>query len=143
MTTTNRRNFIVGSAMLGAAMTVSAQETLASEQSTAQNKDRLPHLLHHVFFWLKNPDSAEDRAALITGIKSLAAIETVQAIHVGVAASTEQRDVVEAGYDVSELLCFDDVEGQNVYQVHPLHQAFVEKYSHLWRKVVVYDTVSV
>ena len=38
---------------------------------------------------------------------------------------------------------FDDVEGQNAYQVHPIHQKFVEDCSHLWRKVTVFDSIEV
>lgn len=102
-----------------------------------------PKLAHHVFFWLKNPDSKADLAQLIAGIKSLAAIETVRGLHVGVPASTEKREVVDNSYSASELLFFDDVAGQDAYQVHPLHKKFVDEHSHLWRKVVVYDSVSV
>lgn len=137
---TTRRTFLAGSALMGAAMSVSAHNHGDKHHG---KKDELPRLLHHVFFWLKNPDSEADRAALIAGIKELGAIETVRAIHVGIPASTEKRDVVDNSYHVSELLCFDDVEGQNVYQVHALHEAFVEKCSHLWSKVVVYDTLAV
>jgi hypothetical protein len=100
-------------------------------------------LTHHVFFWLKNPDSKDDRNKLIEGLQSLRKIETVKKLHIGVPASTEKRDVVDNSYQVSELMFFDDVEGQNVYQVHPLHQKFVEEYSHLWSKVVVYDSLEV
>lgn len=140
MNSTTRRTFLVGSAMLGAAAAVSA----APKASTPPlAKESLPRLLHHVFFWLKNPDSSEDRAALIAGVKSLGAIETVRAVHVGIPASTEKREVVDNSYHVSELLCFDDVEGQNVYQSHPLHQKFIDEHSHLWSKVVVYDALAV
>lgn len=103
----------------------------------------MPTLLHHVFFWLKNPDSAADREKLIAGVKSLAAIETVRSIHVGVPASTEKREVIDNSYHVSELLGFDDVAGQDAYQVHPLHKKFVEEHQHLWNKVVVYDALEV
>jgi len=141
MSNTSRRTFLTATAALGAAITLPVHA--ADKPVTTAAKDSLPHLLHHVFFWLKNPDSESDRAELIAGIKSLAAIEAVRAIHVGIPASTEKRDVVEMSYHVSELLCFDDVEGQNVYQVHPLHAAFVEKHQHLWSKVVVYDVLAV
>lgn len=139
MKQSTRRQFIAGSALVGLSSAASAE---SSKPGTERGKDSLPKLLHHVFFWLKNPESAEDRDALIKGIKSLAAIETVKAIHVGIPASTEKRDVVESSYHVSELLCFDDVEGQNVYQVHALHKKFVEDCSHLWSKVVVYDVIA-
>ena len=106
------------------------------------NPPPIPQLIHHVFFWLKNPDSKEDLARLLAGIRSLAQIETVRGIHVGVPASTEKREVVENSYSASELLTFDDVAGQNAYQVHPLHQQFVADCSHLWSKVVVFDSIS-
>jgi hypothetical protein len=146
MHSTTRRSFIAGTALAGTAFLGAVAVAASAEQKTttpAAVKETLPKLLHHVFFWLKNPDSTEDRAALIAGIKSLGAIETVRAVHVGIPASTEKRDVVDNSYHVSELLCFDDVEGQNVYQVHPLHQKFIDEHSHLWSKVVVYDALAV
>jgi len=33
----------------------------------------------------------------------------------------------------------DSATDQDSYQGHATHKAFVEKYSHLWAKVVVYD----
>jgi hypothetical protein len=48
-----------------------------------------PPIVHHVFFWLKNRQSKEDLAALLAGLRTLAAIETVKAIHIGVPADTE------------------------------------------------------
>jgi hypothetical protein len=51
--------------------------------------------------------------------------------------------VVDATYSASEILFFDDVAGQNVYQGHPIHKEFVDKCSHLWERVVVYDTIAV
>ena len=100
-------------------------------------------LVHHVFFWLKNSDSADDRAKLIEGLRSLKKIETVRQIHIGVPASTEKRPVVDNSYSVSELIFFDDVAGQNTYQDHPIHKKFVETCSPLWQKVVVYDAMEV
>lgn len=106
------------------------------------NTPPIPKLVHHVFFWLKNPTAKADLAQLLAGIRGLAQIETVRSIHVGVPASTEKRDVVENSYSASELLTFDDVAGQNIYQAHPLHQKFIAECSHLWSKVVVFDSIS-
>jgi hypothetical protein len=106
-------------------------------------KDSYPKMVHHVFFWLKCPHSKEDLQELLAGIKTLEAIPTVRGVHLGVPASTEKRAVVDNSYSASELLFFDDVAGQDAYQVHPIHQKFVETCSHLWEKVVVYDAVSV
>lgn len=100
-------------------------------------------VIHHVFFWLKNPSSAEDLNTLLEGIKTLRNIEVVKQFHVGVPAATEERSVIESGYSASELLFFESVEDQKTYQDHPIHQKFVQDCSHLWQKVVVYDTVDV
>ncbi|HYG19629.1 MAG TPA: Dabb family protein, partial [Ohtaekwangia sp.] len=75
--------------------------------------------------------------------KTLKKIETVRALHIGVPASTELRPVVDASYSASELIFFDDVKGQDVYQVHPVHTKFVEDCSHLWEKVIVYDSIEI
>ena len=85
------------------------------------------------------PASVADRQQLIEGLKTLAGIKEVKKLMVGTPSPTEQRGVVDNSYDVSELMFFDSIEGQNAYQVHPIHKAFVEQYSHLWDKVVVYD----
>lgn len=102
---------------------------------------KFPALAHHVFFWLKNPDSVEDRNKLIEGIKTLEKIETIRGLHIGLPADTEKRDVVDGSYSVCELMFFDNPEGEKTYQVHPVHQKFVQDYSHLWSKVVVYDSL--
>jgi hypothetical protein len=102
-----------------------------------------PTIAHHVFFWLKRSGSAEDRKALIAGLRTLAKIDVVRSLQIGVPASTESRDVVDASFDVSELMMFDSVGDQKVYQDHPIHQAFVADHAHLWRKVVVYDAAAV
>lgn len=128
--------------MTTAAVTAGTVVAPAFSFPTMDTKDK-KQLTHHVFFWLKNPDSLDDRNKLIEGLKTLRKIETVRKLHIGVPASTEKRDVVDNSYQVSELMFFDDVEGQNVYQVHPLHEKFVEEYSHLWSKVVVYDSLEV
>lgn len=100
-------------------------------------------LVHHVFFWLKNPESLEDKQQLIEGIKTLKTIEQVADFHIGVPASTEQRDVVETTYSVTEMLIFANEEDEAIYQNHQIHQEFVDKYQHLWSKVLVYDSKSV
>lgn len=100
-------------------------------------------LSHHVFFWLKNPNSKEDLEKLIAGLRKLEKIETIRSLQIGVPANTEKRPVVDNSYSVSELMFFDDVAGQNVYQNHPLHKKFVEECSMLWEKVIVYDSVDV
>jgi len=100
-------------------------------------------VVHHVLFWLKNPQSPEDLAALLSGLNTLRQIPSIRELHIGVPAATEKRDVVDSSYSVSELMLFDDVAGQNDYQNHPLHKQFVENCAHLWERVIVYDSIDV
>jgi len=135
MESQTRRAFLAGAVALGAATTASATTR------TAQTNKK--QLAHHVFFWLKNPNSKEDLNRLLEGLRTLEKIESVRKIHIGIPASTEKRDVVDSSYSASELIFFDDVAGQDAYQVHPVHKKFVDQCSHLWQKVVVYDSMDV
>jgi hypothetical protein len=128
-----RRSFVATAVAVGASTAANALPDM-----TEKNKKQLTH---HVFFWLKNPNSKEDLEKLLAGLKTLSKIETVKKLYIGVPASTEKREVVDNSYSASELMFFDDVEGQNVYQVHPIHKKFVEECSHLWEKVIVYDSI--
>ena len=96
-------------------------------------------ITHAVFFWLKNPDSVEDRDRLIEGVRGLAAIEVVRTLKVGFPADTGARDVVDSSYGVSEIITFDCAADEAIYQVHPIHQRFIAEYGHLWNRVTVYD----
>ncbi len=96
--------------------------------------------VHHVFFWLKNPESTEDRNQLLEGLKTLKTVEVIRQIHIGVPAGTN-RSVIEKGYNFSLLMLFDNLEEQEVYQDHPTHHKFIHACSSLWEKVIVYDSV--
>jgi len=96
--------------------------------------------IHHVFFWLKNPDSKEDLNALIEGLKKLSHAKTIRQFHIGKPAGTN-RAVLETSYAVSWCLFFDNAEDHESYQVDPIHLNFVKECSHLWSKVVVYDSI--
>ena len=101
--------------------------------------ERMTKLTHLALFWLKRPDSLEDRQALVEGVETLRAIRHVRTLHIGFPAGTESRDVVDNSWSVSELMTFDSLEDQAAYQTHPVHQAFIANCGHLWDRVVVYD----
>ncbi|QRR03211.1 Dabb family protein [Dyadobacter sandarakinus] len=94
--------------------------------------------VHNVFFWLKEKDNQEAKSALLAGIKSLEAIESIDKAYIGEPAGT-RRPVIDASYDFAEVLVFADEAAHDEYQVHPLHTKFVEECAHLWEKVVIYD----
>jgi hypothetical protein len=96
-------------------------------------------IIHHVFFWLKNPSSVDDRQKLIEGLETLEQISAVRKLYIGLPASTEDRSVVDSSYSVSELMHFTDLEGQQSYQDDPIHKKFIENCSQLWERVLVYD----
>jgi len=96
--------------------------------------------IHHVFFWVKDSNSKDDLAALVNGLKKLSAAKTIRQYHIGVPATTN-RSVIDNSYSVSWCLIFDNKDDEESYQVDPIHLNFVKECSHLWNKVVVYDSV--
>jgi hypothetical protein len=129
---TSRRAFLTSLAATAAIPTFAAME--ANPKTT---------VAHHVFFWLKNPGSTEDRDKLIAGLRTLKEIKLIRLLHIGIPADTEKRAVVDNSFSVSELMIFDNVAAQKSYQDDPIHQKFVETCSPLWEKVIVYDALSV
>lgn len=94
--------------------------------------------LHSVYFWLSNPESADDRAALQAGVESLRGISAIQTAYVGVPAQT-RRPVIDHSYDLSLVLVFADKAAHDAYQDHPVHLEFVAECKHLWSQVKIYD----
>jgi len=126
----SRRSFLATTSILAAAATSGLAGT------------RSPELIHHVFFWLKNPD-AENLKKLIEGIQTLEKIETIREFRIGTPAKTPKRDVIDDTYSISLMIRFKDVAGHDVYQEHPVHKKFVENCSSLWRTVRVYDAMDI
>jgi Stress responsive A/B Barrel Domain len=97
--------------------------------------------VHHVYFWLKNADSAEDLGKLVAGLKKLSAVKTIRQFQIGKPAATS-REVIDGSYAVSWLVLFDNKADQDSYQTDPIHLKFVEECSSVWQKVIVYDSVA-
>lgn len=99
--------------------------------------------VHHVFFWLKHPNDTIDRtsfeASLYNFINRSVYIKTK---HFGIAAQTE-RAVIDNSYTYSLLLTFASKKEHDQYQEEPNHNQFIKESSHLWRKVQVYDSVTI
>lgn len=96
--------------------------------------------IHHVYFWL-HENNESNRSQLIEGLQKLSSVTTIQQFHIGVPAATD-RGVIDNSYSVSWMLLFNSPEDQESYQVDPIHLNFVETCSHLWSKVVVFDSVN-
>lgn len=98
--------------------------------------------VHHVYFWLKEDLSSEDIHTFEKTVSSLLQIEHVKMGDVGKPASTD-RPVIDRSYTYSLLLVFENEAAHDAYQPHPVHKAFVDKCSHLWNRVLIYDSESV
>lgn len=133
----NRRSFIKKAA---ASVALAGMVPMAQTASAGEVKIT-GALIHHVFFWLKEPKNEAHKKQLVKALTDLLKVETIRVSHIGFPAGTESRDVVDHSYSVSYMVIFDNQAGQDAYQVHPLHLKFVEENSHLWTKVVVYDSV--
>lgn len=127
----SRRNFVKNVSLVTAA---------SATFGTAEAKTAKELFVHHVYFFLKNPNNETDKAKLLEGLEKLSKVPTIRMVHIGSPASTN-RSVIERGYSVSWLCFFDNLEEQEIYQKHPIHLKFVEDYSHLWEKVIVYDSI--
>lgn len=115
--------------------------TLASISPLAAEPERVKELfIHHVYFYLKDPNNAQDEAKLLEGLKKLAKVPNIEYVHIGKPAPTS-RSVIVKDYTFSWMCFFKNIIEEEIYQTHPIHLAFIDEYSHLWEKVVVYDSV--
>ena len=95
-------------------------------------------LTHHVLFWLNTDTSEEQKKAFREGLESLAKVESIKSIYIGTPAPIE-RAVVDITYTFSLMVIFENLEGHDIYQVHPVHKAFLDEFRILFEKVVIYD----
>ncbi|CAG4999280.1 hypothetical protein DYBT9275_02193 [Dyadobacter sp. CECT 9275] len=131
MKPTSRRKFLEKA---GLATLVSVSPLEAEPEKTKEL------FVHHVYFYLKNPNDAKDEAALMEGLHKLAKVPTIQYVHIGKPAATS-RSVIVKDYSISWLCFFKNIIEEEIYQTHPIHLDFIKEYSHLWEKVVVYDSI--
>jgi hypothetical protein len=95
-------------------------------------------IAHHVLFWLKTDITADQKLAFRKSLQTLENIESVKTFHIGTPAPIE-RAVVDVTYTFSLILFFEDLAGHDVYQVHPLHKAFLDEFRVYFDKIVIYD----
>ncbi|WP_299677397.1 Dabb family protein [uncultured Dokdonia sp.] len=95
---------------------------------------------HTVYFWLNNPTNTEERKAFEASLTNfINQSPYITTKHIGVPAATD-RDVIDNSYTYSLLLTFKDKAAQDQYQDEPAHKQFIAESSHLWSKVLVYDS---
>lgn len=128
-----RRKFIKTTILAGLVASSFTKNSIMVEKKT---------FIHHVYFWLQNPESKEDLDQLIAGLKKLSKAKSIGSSHIGLPAPTN-REVIDRSYSVSWCLFFKSAEEQDSYQTDPIHLNFVKECSMLWKKVVVYDSIDI
>ncbi len=98
-------------------------------------------LVHSVYFWLKEGLSEEERAGFRAGLESLGGIPEVQALYVGAPADTPPRPVIESTYTYGLVVILAGMAEHDIYQEHPLHRQFLERFKDDWERIQVYDVV--
>lgn len=98
------------------------------------------NFIHLVFFWLNKPENSEDRNAFETSMKKfLATSKYAKNKHFGIPAKTS-RPVVDNSYTYCLKVTFEDLDDHNNYQIEAAHKQFIAEASHLWNKVLIYDS---
>ena len=95
--------------------------------------------VHVVLFWCKPGTADTAKQAMIDyAHKQMPAIPSVRHVWAGHPVASA-REVVDSSYDLGLCVIFDDQAEHDVYQVHDLHQKFVQQFSSHWTKVKVFD----
>lgn len=111
--------------------------------STKAEMATLGDFAHTVYFWLHHPENPEDRKAFEASLTNfIDQSPYITTKHIGVPANTN-RDVIDNSYTYSLLLTFKDKAIQDLYQEEPAHKQFIAESSHLWSKVLVYDSENI
>ncbi len=113
-----------------------------SNQST-KSMQKQGDFAHIVYFWLTTPNSQEDRKAFETSlINFINHSKYIKTKHVGVPANTN-RPVIDRSYSYCLSLTFANKADQDLYQEEDVHLQFIKESSHLWEKVIVYDSENI
>lgn len=96
-------------------------------------------LIHSVYFWFKPDADPAVVARFEEGLRKLTAIPDIQTAHFGRPELTPKRPVIDDSYAWGLVETFADLAAHDRYQVHALHQQFLQDFSATWQKVQVYD----
>lgn len=118
--------------------------TIASNGQTEETMREFDaNFAHTVYFWLANPDNQKDRAAFETSLKKFLDHSAYAKTHFIGTPPRASRDVVDGSFTYSLIVTFESGDAQQKYQDEAPHKLFIEESSHLWTKVIVYDSTSI
>ena len=117
--------------------------TDAISQNQQDMKTFDSNFVHTVYFWLHNPDNQEDCKAFEDSLsKFLEHSQYAKTKFIG-KAPRSSRDVVDGSFTYSLVVTFESAEAQQAYQDEKPHKLFIKESEHLWKKVIVYDSIEV
>lgn len=128
-----RRNFLLAPMVL-----ITAPTWANNVQS---DEDIQPTTIVHVVnFWLKKELSEKEKKNFVGFFEELRKIDVIKTLNYGVPAQTNPRPVVDNSFDYTLIVTFKNLKDITIYETHPIHLKAIEKYQHLWTKVMVKDT---
>ncbi|NNE26958.1 MAG: Dabb family protein [Saprospiraceae bacterium] len=96
--------------------------------------------VHAVYFYLNDSLDQQTKNDFSKVLDTLATIPSLKQVYYGPPANTPRR-VVDNSYDYAFICVFDNKEGHDAYQNHPIHVAFKKRYTRLIEDVNIYDNV--
>jgi len=112
-----------------------------TQESTMNTFDA--NFAHTVYFWLKNPESQEDKTAFETSLRKFLDNSGYAKTKFIGTSPRASRDVVDGSFTYSLIVTFESAEAQQNYQDEAPHKLFIKESEHLWNKVIVYDSTSI
>lgn len=100
-----------------------------------------PAFVHSVYIWLKDPGSAEDRAAFEASMEKFMDNTLYAKTKFLGTPPKATRDIVDDTYTYNLIVTFASAEDQDRYQTEQAHLDFIEESNHLWNKIVIYDAL--
>lgn len=118
--------------------------TLTGYGQTKNNMEKFDtNFAHTVYFWLTNPDVQEDRIAFETSLRKFLNTSAYAKTNYIGKPPKASRDVVDGSFTYALIVTFESAEAQQKYQDEAAHKLFIEEASHLWSKVIVYDSTGI
>ncbi|MEZ2416152.1 Dabb family protein [Muriicola sp. E247] len=105
------------------------------------NADFNPAFVHSVYIWLKDPGSAEDRAAFELSMQTFMNNSLYAKTKFLGTPPKATREIVDDSYTYNLIVTFTSAEDQDKYQKEEAHLRFIEESEHLWEKVLIYDAI--
>ena len=112
-------------------------------QTNEGKKEFNSNYAHTVYFWLKNPNSKNDRSSFITSLQKFIKNSKYAKTNFIGTPPKASREVVDGSFTFSLIVTFNSAEEQKKYQEEKAHLKFVEESSPLWEKVIVYDSIPI